>query len=316
MDITVAICTYNRAGILRATLESFLAMAFPHGFDSEVLVVDNNSADDTPGVTRAFQEKFPGRFRYCHEPEQGLSAARNRAFKESDTPLISYVDDDVYFDPNWLVAIKDAFAAFPQVASVGGRIRPVFEGAQPAWDPGNLLGYFGNFDLGDRYAEIVWPRYPFGCNMAFRREVFAAIGGFSKMLGRQGDNLLSNEEREFFGRAFDAGLRAVYAPRALILHRIPASRTTARWILRRVYWQGRSDVELEASASATSLYPPLRRARWEVQKALADLMSLGPRSFPDGIAHWHSIRRWAHRAYLMGRARQLWQRRHEPHSRR
>ncbi|MBC7625374.1 MAG: glycosyltransferase family 2 protein, partial [Aeromicrobium sp.] len=86
--ISVAICTFNRAGSLRRTLESLASVAPPQVGGWELLVVDNNSSDSTRAVVAEFESALP--VRYVFEAEQGLSLARNRAIREFRADLLLF----------------------------------------------------------------------------------------------------------------------------------------------------------------------------------------------------------------------------------
>ena len=60
MDITVILCTYNRSESLAKALASVAVQEMSPGVLWEVLVIDNNSRDETPSVVRRFSEKYPG----------------------------------------------------------------------------------------------------------------------------------------------------------------------------------------------------------------------------------------------------------------
>jgi glycosyltransferase involved in cell wall biosynthesis len=134
--VTITIQTYNRSGMLAQTLESLRLLRCPEAVDYEILVVDNNSNDDTPEVIRRYGEVLAPRLRSVFEPRQGLSHARNRALAEAKGEIVSFIDDDVAVDPNWLGAVCDAFAKH-SASVVGGRsylIYPTPQG-RPAWLP-------------------------------------------------------------------------------------------------------------------------------------------------------------------------------------
>ena len=100
MRVTVAICTWNRAHLLRQTLEQLTGVRIPDGLQWEVLVIDNNSTDDTQQVIRKFDEVLP--IRSVMEAVPGQCNARNRALVESDSELILWTDDDVLVAPDWI----------------------------------------------------------------------------------------------------------------------------------------------------------------------------------------------------------------------
>jgi glycosyltransferase involved in cell wall biosynthesis len=73
MKITVILCTYNRCEALAKALASITALTLPGSVEWEVLVIDNNSSDETRAVVEDFRRRYPGRFRYMFEPQQGKS---------------------------------------------------------------------------------------------------------------------------------------------------------------------------------------------------------------------------------------------------
>jgi GT2 family glycosyltransferase len=150
----------------------------------------------------------------------------------------------VYFSPDWLKTLLSAFEHRPDMACIGGKVMPLFESERPAWLEDDLLDVYSIKLNGDHEREIQPPEYPIGCNMAFRHSVFENIGGFPTSLCRKSGNLLSNDETYFLLRIAKAGLKTLYAPGVQVSHRILPDRTTLRWLLRRWYWQGISDVAL------------------------------------------------------------------------
>ena len=102
MKITVILCTYNRCTILAKALNSVAASRLPESIEWEVLVVDNNSSDRTREVVEDYCRRFPGRFRYLFEPQQGLSYARNAGIREGRGYVLAFMDDDVTVEPEWL----------------------------------------------------------------------------------------------------------------------------------------------------------------------------------------------------------------------
>ena len=81
--ITVVLCTHNRSRDLAVALESIAASEMPSSVCWEVLVVDNNSTDQTRDIVEGFCERYPARFRYLFEPKQGLSYARNAGIADA-----------------------------------------------------------------------------------------------------------------------------------------------------------------------------------------------------------------------------------------
>jgi glycosyltransferase involved in cell wall biosynthesis len=109
MQLSVVICTWNRAEKLRLALESVDRCTVPPGTDWEILLIDNNSTDDTKAVCQGFVEKRPGRFRYLLEKRQGKSFALNTAIANARGAIIAFTDDDITVDSGWLRELLKVF---------------------------------------------------------------------------------------------------------------------------------------------------------------------------------------------------------------
>ena len=149
MNISVIICTYNRSGSLVRTLESFREVLHPKDAAWELVVVDNNSSDNTREVVDLFIEKSGIPCGYVFENKQGLSYARNNGVAEAKGEILSFTDDDVIVDKNWLQNIEHEFKE-KDVACIGGKILPIWEKPQPEWLKGELMQFLALQDLGMR----------------------------------------------------------------------------------------------------------------------------------------------------------------------
>jgi glycosyltransferase involved in cell wall biosynthesis len=307
--VSVVVCTFNRSSLLRDTILSFrqaLACA-PPAFPYELIVVDNGSTDETGAVVSTAMRECAISIRYIFEPIRGLSFARNAGIRESRHEIVAFVDDDVLVKAGWLHAIARAFAEFPEIACVGGNTVPLFETGRPPWIKDSLLRYYGSTRSGEVRREMHYPEHPFGVNMAVRKVLFDAIGGFDARLGRKQNNLRSNEEAELFRRASAAGFRTLYEPSAVLEHRIPAPRAQERWLLSRSYWQGVSDVVMQSLDEAPRPRGQLVREGFvELGRLLRE--ARGGHVSPRRIRwHLHALQFESklHFAYRLGKVRQL-----------
>jgi glycosyltransferase involved in cell wall biosynthesis len=221
MKFTLSICTFNRAALLGKALESLAACKQPAGA-WELLLIDNNSRDDTRAVAESFIDQLP--LRYFLEAEQGLSAARNRALHECRTDVLLFTDDDLRFDFDWLLAYERAFVSQPDAGWFGGRIRPLWEQGPPRWlrdeNMALIAGLLGCYDLGDgNRGYVKHDPSPFGASFALRRAVFEQFGRFRTDLGVKGNVPGRSEESEYFQRLQLAGVPGFYVGSSCAWHR-------------------------------------------------------------------------------------------------
>lgn len=230
--ISVCICTYNRDEFLGKALES-LANQTLNPEDYEILLIDNNSTDQTPQIAANFEHQYPNhRFSYIVEKKQGLSFARNRAIHEASGPIIAFIDDDAIAAEHYLETLVNFFDQNPEVDAGGGKILPYYypEGSHPKWLSKYMLGLISCLDIGDEVKPF--KRYPMGCNMAFRKSTFDRAGLFNTQLGRNKKNLAGSEEKEIFIRIKKAGMKVYYIPKASVQHIIPQERLHQDYIER------------------------------------------------------------------------------------
>jgi glycosyltransferase involved in cell wall biosynthesis len=280
MDVSILICTANRASELRRTLES-LALVRPPG-NAELLVIDNRSTDDTRPVIESAARTFPFPVRYLFEAEQGKYGALNTGIRASSGRVIVATDDDARFETDWLERAVDGLARHG-CGFVGGPVRPLWSAPKPDWlNDGDSLyqKVIAVLDYGPEVREfgrgVAWP---LGVNVAYRRDVFDHVGLFEKCLGRKLGTLRNQAQREWHLRARAAGVRGVYLPDMVVHHVIPPERLRKAYFRRWLYWNGISrailyreggydieepDVEPAPNAGAPQLfsvpYPLLRKA--------------------------------------------------------
>lgn len=236
--ITVAVCTRDRPALLADCLRSVLAArsGVPNPDDVTVLVVDNAPSDE---ATKRLVDTLP-EVRYAREPRAGLDFARNRALEEARGEVLAFVDDDVIVDGGWLAGLQEALGENPDAAAVTGFVLP----QELDTDSQIIFERRGGFRRGARkrrYEGVRLPGNPLyptgagmfgaGCNMAFRRDVLLALGGFDEALDT-GPPLPGGGDLDIFYRVVRSGRPLVYEPAMLVFHRHRRDHLG----LRRQYW--------------------------------------------------------------------------------
>jgi len=220
--VTVAVCTRNRPDDLARCLEAIAELDYP---SFEVVVVDNAPSDDR--TEQLVRGRFP-QVRYVREPRPGLSNARNRAIAEARGEIVAFTDDDVVVDRGWVGAIARVFAENPGVVGLTGLVVPL-ELETEAQILFEVHGGFGRgfarqlyrYQPGHPGTQATYQgtgRFGTGANMAYRRSLFAQIGGFDPALG-VGTSTQGGEDLEMFFRLLRAGHTLAYEPAAMVRHR-------------------------------------------------------------------------------------------------
>lgn len=201
LRLSVAVCTWNRCGLLAACLESLVRQEAPEPF--EVLVVDDGSTDATAATAARFAAESPIPVRHLHQRHAGVNVARNRALAAARGELIHFLDDDEMVPEGHIARILAWFDGDPDLDGVGGPCRDHGGGLRTC--PGCSLG---SVDVPGSGVRDV-PRL-LGGNMTVRRRVFEQVGRFAPELSGRGD------DNEWFHRA--TGRRFVQDPALWVWH--------------------------------------------------------------------------------------------------
>ena len=256
--LTAIICTYNRAKYIGNLLESIAANDLPKS-EYEILLVDNNCTDNTRAICDAFVAAHKDvNFRYTTEPEQGLSAAKNRGIKEAKGDILVYIDDDALVDLHYLRTYAEWMAAHPETMACGGPIEPLYETAEPDWmTPYTKALLTAWMDYGDKVREYPHGRYPGGGNAAYRKAVFDQVGFFNTALGRKGGNLMGSEEKDIFDKMHALGMQILYLPQPVLHHCIPQTKLEKPYFDRLTLQIGISERQRTLAISRSKYYKRL-----------------------------------------------------------
>ena len=233
-NLTIAICTYNRAHILPRVLTSLLQQTV----SSEnyfVLIVNNNSTDNTQETAVSFKDKFTN-IRIILEKNQGLSHARNRALKECQTDWLAFLDDDAKAHPDWIETIARTIKKGDFDAFGGPFYAWHYYGPAPHWLPED----FGTYESSQGYGLLEGSTYIPGGNSVLRCDAARRIGMFSTELGMNGNRCCYGEETQFFERMRAAGYRMGYVPQLKIDHCVLPYKYTLRWQMRSTFEYGKA----------------------------------------------------------------------------
>ena len=232
-ELSVIICTYNRADLLNNVLDNLSEQKFEDkAFLWELVLVDNNSLDGTKEVVRELQRNAHFPIRYVFEQRQGKSYALNAGIEAAQSDQLAFTDDDVVIAPDWLAAVRKAFNDYPSFNCFGGKVLPILQTELPEWitDSDEKYKFQGGplvrHDRGEAIREYDAAMYvPIGANMFIRKTLIKKYGGFSTALGYLGkEALICGEDSEIMFRFKEFGESILYYPEALIFHPTPKER--------------------------------------------------------------------------------------------
>jgi glycosyltransferase involved in cell wall biosynthesis len=263
MQVTVAICTYNpsRDPLLRA-LDAIVEQIAD--VSAEIVLVDNNSSP--PLAERGYLAGYP--IRLIHQPEPGLTAAREAAIKSAAGTVIVFVDDDNVLESGYLATAIESFAADSQLGVLGGRILPEYDTQPPQW--------FGEFErwlairrhAPDLYVETTAPPFsayfPVGAGLTVKRELALAYlkdcEDTARIEGRRGNMLSSGEDLDLCLFALSRGDKLVVTGALCLTHIISSERVRGEYLQRLAVGNLNSSLALERKWSprfARPIYPML-----------------------------------------------------------
>jgi glycosyltransferase involved in cell wall biosynthesis len=170
---SIVVPAYNEAAYVGRALTSLQQQDFNGPY--EIVVVDNNSTDDTAAVAASYGVQVE------HEPQQGVCAARQRGVDASHGDIVVSVDADTIYPSNWLSTIDARFAESPDTVAVAGPCRY----QNPSWwakaFPEVLFGLVAGI-----FAITGLVLYVSATNIAIRRSAFP---GYDLHLTQGGDEL-------------------------------------------------------------------------------------------------------------------------------
>jgi glycosyltransferase involved in cell wall biosynthesis len=221
-QVSVVVPTHNRSALLARTLDSLMGQT--GGIRYEIVVVDNNSQDDTRTLVEGYTAAASN-IRYLFEGRPGVSHARNTGVANARADLIAFIDDDVEAEPTWLAEIVRALEAHPDVDCVGGAIRARWSEPPPRWlTPFHWGALALQREKGPSPYVDADNASPclMTANFACRRAAFVEVGGFSAAF-------LRDEDRELQLRLWEAGKRGLYVNDIVVTTEVPRDRLRKRY---------------------------------------------------------------------------------------
>ncbi|HYV98124.1 MAG TPA: glycosyltransferase family A protein [Gemmatimonadaceae bacterium] len=210
VEISVVVSTRNRAANLPRLFDALERQTFKGAW--ELVIVDNDSSDETPEVIGALASRHSFPVVQAVEHRRGKAYALNAGIRLARGTLTAFTDDDAIPAPDWLERITARFAADPTLRCLGGRVELLNPEDAPI-----TVRLSRQPSVVDRtnYAPSNIP--VIGCNMAFRSETLRNLGLFDVVLG-PGSKVRGYEDTDLLYRVVSSGHRIHYDPDLLVHH--------------------------------------------------------------------------------------------------
>ena len=236
MKLDLIVPTYNRSVLLSKCLSSIEQAVVPATMTPSVLVVDNNSTDDTAQVISDFIKQSKLSIRSLFVAQPGKSAALNRALSQTDGELVCLIDDDEEIDPMWFAVVDREFLDNPELDFIGGPCYPNWETPAPTWLPEDFDGAICSIPNTKRERFCTWDNETntgsamlMGGNAVIRRAVLHQVLPYPEDLGKIGRKIRSGEDEVIYHRLLAINAFGIRVPDLIIYHWIPAARLTKKY---------------------------------------------------------------------------------------
>ncbi|NER29288.1 MAG: glycosyltransferase family 2 protein [Symploca sp. SIO1C4] len=235
VDFTVAIPTYNGESRLPKVLDKLRSQVNTESFSWEIIVVDNNSKDNTAKVVEEYQANWPDVYplKYCQETQQGLAFARQRAIDEAQGDFVGFVDDDLLLAPEWVAAAYSFGKEYPQAGAYGGQVHGEFE-VQPPENFNRIKSFLAIRERGSK-PHLYQPEklsMPPGGGLVVRKQAWCEhVPRNLTLIGRVNGIMLAGEDYEALLHIYKAGWEIWYSPEMHSYHQIPRRRLEKDYLM-------------------------------------------------------------------------------------
>lgn len=225
--VTVCICTYRRPQPLQRLLQELSKQDTDELFSFSIVVVDNDRSRSAETVVSSFSKASSIPIKYCLEPQQNISLARNKAIDNACGELVAFIDDDEFPIPRWLVTL---YVVRNQLGVDGvlGPVKRYFDEPPPIWILKSRLYDRKTYPTGSPVSR----KEGRTGNVLLKRSIFAEVRPAFRPEFRGG------EDTDFFTRAMDKGYQFSWCDEAVAYEVIPPIRWKRSFLLRRALLRG------------------------------------------------------------------------------
>lgn len=210
---SIIVPTYNRSELLPACIASLRSQVYPQE-SYEIVVVDNNSTDETLRVIEELNRQGGKEIRYVLEKRPGLMEARHSGARAASGEILAYIDDDAVADRNWICELASAYNEL-DADCAGGKIFIRWDKVPPKW----IIPYepiLGKLDHGKDMKILNNDQFINGSSFSIVKKRLFEIGGFNP--DQIGDFLIGDGETGLCRKIHAKGWHMVWVPNAIVWH--------------------------------------------------------------------------------------------------
>ncbi len=272
--VSIVICCYNSSKLLPETLKHISRLNLPDHIPFEVIIVDNNSVDDTSEIAEKFflQLRRHPDFQILKQPIQGLSSARRMGIDNAKYEYLIFCDDDNWLDEEYAAISYDIMQGNEKIGVLGGQSEAVTNGTFPGW----FEKFQQSYSAGKQYEKsgfVTWENSVlWGAGMVLRKSALEYLfsNGYESVLSdRLGNTLTSGGDIELCYALRLSGWEILYEPSLKIKHFISQERLSWEYLRKLSRGFGSQKVDLEPYLKAMDPEPEnfLQKfmQRWDYQ---------------------------------------------------
>ena len=228
--VSVIVCCYNSALRLPQTLKHLALQEVPKEISWEIIVVNNNSTDNTVDIASNEWLKLNSpaiSFKIVNELKPGLSHAREKGLQTSEFDFIIFCDDDNWLDNKYLTTAYEIISKNKKIAVLGGQSTAISTISLPDWFEDSKTNYAVGKQA-EYSRDVCHRKHLWGSGIVLRKQVYInAFENFPSLLtGRKGEELSSGEDSEMCMRFILMGYQLFYSESLTFKHFISQERLT------------------------------------------------------------------------------------------
>lgn len=233
---TVIICSYNSSSRIESIVERVVNQAEYKTLVREIILVNNNSSDDTSFWMKRCRDKYDN-VRVVFEPKPGLSNARKKGILETNSEWIIFIDDDNYLSDTWITSANEYIKKYPKVGAFNGVVIPKFESEISEEQEKIVRSSLKVLACTHMKLEEVIDnrstfRNPIGAGLVIKTEPLKQLcnNGWLKCMGRNAKNLGSGEDGEMCMYVKNNGYDFGFNNEMVIQHLLPSFRLEKEYL--------------------------------------------------------------------------------------